>query len=56
MSTRFRPWIATSTEMRNRIKYFHGIATQYFKTASNFLTAFHLAGAMLWIKYYEPAT
>ncbi len=40
----------------NRLKHFRGIATRYFKTATNFLGAIHLASARLWIRHNESAT
>ena len=40
----------------NRLKHFLGIAKRYFKTATNFLAAIHLASARLWIKHYESTT
>lgn len=41
----------------NRLKHFRGIATRYFKTATNFLAALHLASARLWIRHdYESTT
>lgn len=40
----------------NRIKHYRAIATRYFKTATNFLAALHLASARLWIRQYESNT
>jgi len=40
----------------NRLKHFRGIATRYFKTATNFLAALHLASSRIWIKAYESTT
>lgn len=40
----------------NRLKHFRGIATRYFKTATNFLAALHLASARLWIRHSESTT
>jgi transposase len=40
----------------NRLKHFRGIATRYFKTATNFLAAIHLAAARLSIRHYESTT
>ncbi|PRX34922.1 transposase, partial [Meinhardsimonia xiamenensis] len=40
----------------NRLKHFRGIATRYFKTATNFLAALHLACSRLWIRHYESTT
>ena len=40
----------------NRLKHFRAIATRYFKTATNFLAALHLASARLWVRHYEATT
>lgn len=40
----------------NRLKHFRGIATRYFKSATNFLAALHLASARIWAKHYESTT
>lgn len=40
----------------NRLKHFRGIATRYFKTATNYLAALHIASTRLWIRSYESTT
>lgn len=40
----------------NRLKHFRGIATRYFKTATNFLAALYLASARIWVRHYESTT
>jgi transposase len=40
----------------NRLKHFRGIVTRYFKTATNFLAALHLASTRIWTTASESTT